>query len=332
MADQTVGAASSAAEVEDVFRGEAPTLAEYAHYRQSGELPARFKPETTETADSEPADAPEETVESEGDEPESEPESDPEEAQEPPQKPLTGAEKRIKQLLAEKKELQRKLEATAKQDVKPESSTAQPVAQPKTYQEWRNTFKPAQWIEDFAKKNPEATYEDANAAMADHLGDVREAFRDRAQAEARQRAEIDSKVEEARSRYEDFDDVIQPTLKAVLENEKISPTVKAMLNDSDVLPDVLYALGTGEDLDKLAKLPPGKQVRYMAALEAGIIEEFAGGEKKAEKAPEKPKTNAPKPPSPVTGASSRAFDVSDESLSAEEWMRKRNAQLEKRKG
>ena len=41
-------------------------------------------------------------------------------------------------------------------------------------------------------------------------------------------------------------------------------------------------------------------------------------------------TSAPKPPSPVGGGSSRAFDVSDESLSADAWFHKRNADLARR--
>jgi len=62
--------------------------------------------------------------------------------------------------------------------------------------------------------------------------------------------------------------------------------------------------------------------------EQGIREK----QKPSEKAPEpKKSTWTAKPPSPVGGTSSRSFDVSDESLSPEEWMRKRNAQLERKR-
>jgi hypothetical protein len=43
------------------------------------------------------------------------------------------------------------------------------------------------------------------------------------------------------------------------------------------------------------------------------------------------KTSAPKPPSPVGGSSGRGFDVSDESLSSDEWMRQRNEQVSRRR-
>src|SRR6185503_183498 len=102
MAETT--AASSPAETPDVFNGQEVSLSEFSKYREDGTVPERFKP--AEPADPAPADAPEEKVET--DEPDSDPEA---EAQEQPQKPVSPAEKRIKQLLAEKKELQRKLEA-----------------------------------------------------------------------------------------------------------------------------------------------------------------------------------------------------------------------------
>src|SRR6185312_16303360 len=167
MAETT--AASSPAEVADVFNGQEVSLSEFSKYREDGTVPERFKP--AEPAESAPADAPEETAETE-DEPESEPEA---EAQEQPQKPASPAEKRIKQLLAEKKELQRKLEAAAK-PTQPDSSTAQAPRAPQNYQEYRQAFKPSAFIEEYGKQNPDATYEDANAAMADHLYEVRKHF------------------------------------------------------------------------------------------------------------------------------------------------------------
>jgi hypothetical protein len=80
----------------------------------------------------------------------------------------------------------------------------------------------------------------------------------------------------------------------------------------------------------MAKSDPFKALDYIAVTENLIREELAKGGKGESEAPER-KTTAPKPPSPVSGASSRAFDVSDESLSAEEWARKRNAQIAKKK-
>jgi hypothetical protein len=49
-----------------------------------------------------------------------------------------------------------------------------------------------------------------------------------------------------------------------------------------------------------------------------------------EEVPQARKTSAPRPPSPVGGASSRGFDPSDESLSTEEWARQRNQDRRRR--
>ena len=321
-------AASSTAEV-DVFQGQQPSVAEYDSYRRTGELHERFKP--AEPAESAPADSPEETAETDA------PDSDPEEAQEPPQK-VSPAEKRIKQLLAEKKDLERKL--AAQQDVKPDPSPARPQ-QPQNYQEYRAAFKPSLFIEDYAKAHPDASYEDANAAMADHLLDVRDHFKG---IEARVKAESDalnSKVSEARDRYENFDDIKSTFLSKVLSDRGaplIPLPVLSIINDSDYLADVLYVIGSDDaELAKfvdLAKTNQNKAIRYVAKIESGIAEELAKGKEATPrgedgkfKAPERKQTQAPKPPSPVSGGTSRAFDVSDESLTPEQWMQKRNKSL-----
>src|ERR1035437_2743628 len=90
-------AASSPVEVVDVFNGQTPTLREFNAYRQSGEVPERFKP--AEAAEAATADTPEQTADSEN-----VTDSETEETQEQPHK-VSGAEKRIKQLLAENKAL-----------------------------------------------------------------------------------------------------------------------------------------------------------------------------------------------------------------------------------
>ena len=106
-----------------------------------------------------------------------------------------------------------------------------------------------------------------------------------------------------------------------------------MLAKSDILPDLVYTLGTDDatmqKLIRVAKSDPQQAMYYIAELSAGIRQELAADTDPA-LIPEPRKTTAPKPPSIVTGASSRAFDVSDESLSAEDWMRKRNQQLARR--
>jgi hypothetical protein len=327
-------AASSPAEVEDVFRGEYVSHDEFSKYRLSGELPERFKAETAEPA---PADTPEETVESEPEEGESEPESDPEESQEQPQKG-SGAEKRIKQLLAKIKDLESKA-APAKQDVNPAPSAAQSQPQSaQNYQEWRKTFKAAEWEAKYIADHPESRdYAEVTAAMADYLGDIRDQFKAREQHEQQARNALKTKMDDARSRYEDADDVIFPAATAI-NTAQIPVAVKQVIAESDVFPDLLYVLNSDEgELKKfisLAQSNPRAALAKTFEYERGIREELSktGDEPESRTPPEKKITKAPKPPAPVGGGSSRAFDVSDESLSPEEWARKRTAEVKRRKG
>jgi len=312
-------AVSSPAEVEDVFRGQEVSLSEFSKYRQDGELPARFKP----TAESEPADTPEETA-PEGDEPESEPESEPDETQEPPQK---GAEKRIKQLLAKNKELEAKL--AGKQDAKPESSPApeartKPTAEDKT--------------KDGTPKY--GTYEDFVEDLADWKAEQRWETAKREQAQQEAQKALQSKLDEARARYDDADDVIFPANQAI-QKAKMPQVVKEVFGQSDVFIDLCYVVGSDpEELAKfisLAQANPRAAIGKVFEYERGIREELSKSstprdDKGKFVTPEAKKTSAPKPPSPVGGASSRAFDVSDESLSAEQWALKRNQELAKKRG
>lgn len=317
-----VQAASSAADAVDVFQGKTPSFEEFSYYRETGELPERFKP-AEQPAETASDDAPEETVASEGEQPEiaSESESE-EEAQEPPQKG-SNAQKRILQLLAEKKELQRKLEAAAKQDVKPESSTAQPTPQ-------ADPTEPK--VDDFQD------YEQYVKALAKwEAGKMFAEYRQRQEQEQAQ-AQLQAQFEEARQRYEDADDVIIPAVELLAKADKMPPVIKKVIADSKDYVDLVYALGSDpvalEKFISLAEKNPREGLAYVFEVERGVREAISKG-KTAEpsgKAPEKKQTQAPKPPVPVTGGNSRGFDVNDESLSAEEWARKRNEQRVRTRG
>lgn len=318
MPEETTQAASSPAEVEDVFRGAQPTVGEFSHYRETGEVPARFKPAVTESASD---DAQEETEEAEAEEPEPEPESAPEETQEP--KPKSKRDKRIQQLLDETNDLKRKL--AEKQDVKSESSTA-PAPQ---YTRSKPTADDKK--QDGTPKFE--SYEDFVEDLADWKAEQRWETAKREQMHRDAQTALQKQVDEARSRYDDVDEVIFPAAKTINE-AKIPQAVKEVFAQSDLFIDLCYVVGSDPDELKkfisLAQTNPRAAIGKVFEYERGIREELSkGSDDKGKKAPEK-KTNAPKPPSPVGGASSRAFDVSDEGLSAEEWMRKRTVDLQKR--
>ena len=235
-------------------------------------------------------------------------------------KPKQTAEERIAQLEATIEKIRKGagLERTAKS----ESSTTEPAPrqesqaqqQPKNYQEWRKTFKPPQWVEEFAKANPEASYEDANAAMADFLADVRDGFKQReAQFEARNR-ELNAKLDEAKSRYENFDQVMWPTLNEITQDPAINQSVKDMLDESEILPHVLFTIGSKPadraDFIQMAKSNPAKAKRFLASVENLIYAELDGNKSTphVEKPPAKQQTSAPKPPAEVGGRASAPGD------------------------
>ena len=344
---ETIEAVPSVAE--DVFRGETPTLAEYNIYRQTGEIPARFKPADTEAESA--------SAVSEGEQPESAGESEaPKNPQEKVRPHLT-AQQRIAQLEATIEQLWdqespdtvkiAQLDATVdrikqRAGIKRKAETA-PVAQPQQPNQPHTQPAPPQYahpkptVED---KNPDgtakfATYEEYVEALGRWAAKEERATWERDEAVRTQQREIGEKIADARARYEDFDEVVKPAIAEIVSAQSVSPAAKAMLNDSDVLPDLAYVIGGDEQtLHDFLKMSPGKQLRYIAVTEALIKGELGDEEADPEgeaKPPAKQQTQAPKPPSPVGGSSSRAFDVSDESLSPEEWARKRTADLERRK-
>ena len=319
MNEETVAAASSA-EV-DVFEGKNVSMEEYTRYRQDGVLPDRLK--VAEEAGPAPADTSKATTE--GEDPEPEPESDPEDTQELPQKG-SGAEKRIKQLLAEKKELQRQI--AEKQDVKTESSPAPVVnapTRPKPTPEDKNS--------DGSSKYE--TYEDFTEDKTDWQAEQREVKQKREYEQQEGQKALQSKLEEARTRYEDADEVIFPASQAI-QNAQIPQAVKEVFGQSDVFIDLCYVVGSDpEELKRfisLAQNNPRAAIGRVFEYERGIKDELSKASAGKGEAPVSKTTKAPTPPSPVGGASSRAFDTSDESLSPDAWARKRTAEVQRRRG
>lgn len=314
-------AASSPVETADVFKGETPTLHEFQQYRESGEVPERFK---ADTAASQAAEKPEQQ--------QAAPESAPEDDQEPPPEIGNKAKRRFEKLLAENKELQRKLEATAKPDVSSAPSAAQTAPQPAPQQQ---ATRPKPTV-DATKPDgtPQfATYEDYVEELADWKAEQRMETAKRQQAEQEAQKALKTQMDDARARYEDAEEVIFPTAEAI-GKANIPQVVKQVLEDSDVFVDLCYVIGSDPDELKkfvaLAQSNPRAAIGKVFEYENGIKAELAKSGKSSATAPEKKKTQAPAPPSPVGGSAARSFDVNDDSLSADEWFRKRNAQVEKR--
>lgn len=310
MAEESAVAVSTTAETPDVFKGETPTLAEFSEYRETGELPARFKAEPAEPAPATETAKPSEPA----------PASESEENQD--LKPKTA--KRIQQLLDRIKELERTPE---KKDVKPESSPAKaepPATRPKPKPDG-----------DGPDGKPYEAYEDYVEDLADWKAEQRIEGGKREQQKAEAQKVLQSKLDGARTRYKDADEFIFPAEKAIA-TAQIPEIVKRVFGDSDVYVDLCYVVGSdpegAESFIALAKADPRAAIAKVFEYERGIKEalskpRYANGQFAA---PETKKTTAPKPPQPVNGSSSRAFDTSDESLSPEEWMRQRNDQVSRK--
>jgi hypothetical protein len=143
--------------------------------------------------------------------------------------------------------------------------------------------------------------------------------------QARQQSEIletyHEKEEEARSKYDDFEQVAY--------NPKLSiTTVMAQsIQASEVGPEVAYYLGANpKEADRISRLAPILQAKEIGRIEA----------KMANDPPVKKTTSAPAPISPVTARSSGApaYDTTDprstKTMSASEWIEAERARQMKK--
>lgn len=239
--------------------------------------------------------------------------------QEPPHRDT--AEDRKAQLNAEIRDLLKqrdalKAEVGGKKDVKAEPSPAKPAdSKPHVLEPPK---KPK--LDDFDSYDK---YEEARDKYYEDLADYKAAkkledFQLQQAQEASKRALLDA-VNDAKSRYADFEEKFKPTISEIAQNYgDMHPIVREMLDNSPVIADALYVLGgDSEQLASFineAKANPAAAARRFALIERLVQDELAKGkegkgekpEKKeaGEKAPAKPDTAAPKPPAIVGGRSS----------------------------
>lgn len=248
----------------DIPRSNTP---EYAEWRKSGALPDKAKPKTEESAPSSDAPAPE-----------AEPTQESQPKATPP-RPKLSAEDRIKQLEETIEKIRKGAGLETKKAAEPSPAHTEPVPAKQPLQFTNAKPKP----ED---KNPDGTakydtYEDYLEGLTTWKAKELRAEEKRIEAEERSQAELKAKVEDARGRYDNLDEVMFPALEAIAGDAAVSPVVRAMLNDSEYLPDLLYTIGgKPEDLAsfiKMAKQQPGKAIRYLAVTENLIKEELSKG-------------------------------------------------------
>ena len=123
---------------------------------------------------------------------------------------------------------------------------------------------------------------------------------------------------DARSRYKDWDQVFQSTGNIQVRNEHLA-FVKSLPNSADVA----YYLATHpNEAMALVQMPTHDATRWLIDVSHKTSRQSSSNENRT--------TRAPKPPSPVSGSSHGDWNVNDESGSADDWMRRRNADLRKR--
>ena len=147
------------------------------------------------------------------------------------------------------------------------------------------------------------------------------AKRDAAKQKATVLDSYHEREEEARSKYDDFEQV------AYNPNVRITDVMAETIQSSEVGPDVAYYLGANpKEADRISRLSP-----FMQAKEIGRIEA-----KLAEAPPVKKTTSAPAPITPVTARASGSptYDTTDprsvKSMSTSDWIEaERQRQMKK---
>jgi hypothetical protein len=125
---------------------------------------------------------------------------------------------------------------------------------------------------------------------------------------------------EGHKRYPDWREAVQSASRAGVDvTSQQMAFIKTLPNSADV---AYYLTKNHSETRAIARMDNTNAWRALMNISHQLARGGAPIEKKT--------TKAPKPPAPVGGSSSRAFDVSDESTSADEWFRRRNADLKRR--
>jgi hypothetical protein len=324
--------ATAPVEAIDPFQGGEPTFEEFSKYRQTGEVPERFKP--TEAA-KEPSEAKAETVDGQ------EPPKEAEQAKKEPERDETGKFKAKAAKLPpdvqevfdrafSKKEgkLRREYEAriaelTSKQTgTVPDKPANNPDAPPKRPElpklsEYKGT------LEEYDKE-----VADYPARLAAYLDSERQQ-KDRVESVQKRINESEAKAKKAHPDYVDEFNALQEDIKNNDEPRLPEHVIRAIAEETDDPHEVTYYLAKNRDeFRRFASLTPAQAVKEAIKLDVKLAIQPATPA--PDKTPAKPK---PAPPAPVGArASSSAFDVNDESMDPDEWARNRNKQLAERRG
>ena len=321
-------------EAPDPFQGGEPTFEEFSKYRQTGEVPERFKP-TEAKAEDTPAPKGE-TVDGK------EPPKEAEQVKTEPERDGQGrfkAKEKAAEFSPEQQEafdrafkkreakLRREYDAriaeltskhTGTAPDKPTNTLDAPPTRPELpkLSEYKGT------IEEFDKEVSEYP-----ARLAAFL-DLERQQKEHASSLEKRINESRAKALKAHPDYQDEFNALQADIKSNDEPNLPDYVIKAIAEETDDPHEVTYYLAKNrEEFRRFATLSPTQAVKEAIKLDTKLALQAAAPA--PEKTPAKPK---PAPPAPVGArATSTAFDVNDESVDADTWARNRNKQLAERR-
>jgi hypothetical protein len=318
-------------EAVDPFQGGEPSFAEFSKYRQDGTIPERFKAKTDEKPEEAPA-QPEEAAKPQTGE---EPVTEQEKAKERDDK---GKFTKKVEFSTEQQEVFdrefRKREAKIRREFE-QKYAAQPSEVQPTAGEKQTSA-----AESTEPKRPEppdistysGTLEEFNAELKAYPAklqaflDAKHEYTQRVQSVQQKLAKTETEAYKAHPDYKEEFEALVADINADTEPKMPAHVMQAIQNEADDPHEITYHLAKNrEEYRKFASLSPEAAAREVIRLDTRLS--FAKSAPAPVKEAPKPK---PKPPEPVgTRQSTSAFDVNDESLSADEWARQRTEQRRK---
>jgi len=326
--------ATQTVEVQDPFQGQEPTFEEFSKFRESGEVPERFKPAPVPpAATQEEAKPVEEKGASEAEQEQKQERTEDGKFKAKDKEPLFSAEQQKafdKAFARREAKLRREFE---EQIAAIKSSTTQGAAPAKEPSKEAAASEPqppeipdittfAGTAEEFQKALKE--YPAKLAAYLEAKRQVEESTK----SLQKRLSESEAKAKKAHADYEELVEGLVGDVKSGEEPELPQAVLKAIAEETDDPYSLTYHLTQNRDeYRRLAELTPNQALKEVLKLEFKLQRE-----KEAAKAPaQEPKprqTSAPPPPETVGArATAKAFDVNDETMPADEWLKKRNEQV-----
>lgn len=328
-------ATPAVAEVHDPFNGQSPSFEEFSKFRETGEVPERFKPAAPEPK---PAATEQEAKPAED---KGTSEAEQEQKQEREQDGKFKAKDKEPLFSADQQKAFDR--AFAKREAKLRREFEEQIAALKTSSTTQATAPAKEPTKEAATTEPQppeipdittfpGSAEEFQKALKEYPAKLAAYLKAQSEHEASvkslQKRLADSEAA-ARKEHADFQDQFDGLVADVESGEEPKlpqEVLKAIAEETDDPHGITYHLAANRDeYRRLAELTPNQALKEVLKLEFKLQREKEAAKAKPAQEPKPRQTSAPAPPEPVGArATAKAFDVNDESLSADEWAKKRN--------